>query len=342
MKIIGGPFSEIPMLNEKNILEVDTNKIYFVSSGRVALYLILDSILKERTSSNIIWLPVYYCDVGWKVASILKFDIRFYDVVFEAGDYHTDLSMVTSGDIVLFLNYYGIEQIDILKNVQMAKKKGCIVIEDVTQSLLSEKKSNIADYYFASLRKWTGMITGGVIYRGILKTKINKLTNIELVRYYKSFIKEYRDYLNSGLGNRIYYSNCFYKTELMIDSDYVNHSMDEKELDEIQMWDKNYVIEKRVQNANFLIDNLKTKDVLMFDNLKKGDVPFFLPIYIKNRNIVCDYLDSKNIYCSILWQRPSNCRASCNLYEHEFGLVCDERYTIDDMYRMISALNEVV
>lgn len=342
MKIIGGPFSKVPIKNKYSSFDINDNKLYFVGSGRIALYVILVSILQEHSANNVLWLPAYYCDMGYQIALKLGYIVKYYSVIFKNDNYTIDLANTSDGDVVLFLNFYGFSQKQMQEEIKKSKKKGCIIIEDVTQSLLSNNKSDFADYYFASVRKWTGVLTGGIIYGKGLGKYINKDVNLELVNHNKSFFEDYQNYLITGEGDRKYYSSCFYESELMIDSNYDKLAMYQPDIELLRKWDVELVKSKRIQNADFLIRNIKNKDVLMFNEVKKGDVPFFLPVYLEDREAVCDLLDSHGIYCSLLWERPMGCQVECNLYDNEFGIVCDERYSIEDMKRITDIINEAV
>lgn len=343
MKIIGGPFSDVRKMENQLNKNMFGKDMVFMGSGRSALYTILSVIISCNESSNVIWLPAYYCNVGWRIAKEIGFEVKYYSVVFENMQYNIDISDVAEKDVVLFMNYYGIKQSNILKEMKILKQKGCILIEDITQSLLSDNKSDFSDYYFGSIRKWMGIYTGAVLYgNNIYECNIKIEECSELVRHCESFFDEYRNYLDSGIGNRKYYGGCFYKCEKIIDAHYKDMGISNRDKNLILKWDIDFVISRRIRNANYLIDNIKNKDVLMVNELVSGDVPFFLPIYLKDRASVCNCLDENDIYCSVLWQRPKNCFEACNLYDCEFGVVCDERYSLDDMERLVELINKIV
>lgn len=342
MEIIGGPFSSVPIENKCGLLDIKDKNLCLVGSGRIALYVILLSILQEHKANRVLWLPAYYCDMGWYIASKLGYRINYYPVMYKYGRYNVELSTLSEYDVVLFLNYYGFGQNQILDEIRKLKKKGCIIIEDITHSLLSCNISDFADYYFASIRKWTGVFTGGLIYGEGLSKYINNDVNLDLVRHNKSFFESYQNYLVTGEGDRRYYGFCFYKSELMIDSNYEKLAMYQPDIELVNRWDVELVISKRFENATYLINNIKNRDILIFNEIKKGDVPFFLPIYLEDRDSTCRFLDMQDIYCSVLWERPTDCQVKCNLYGNELGLVCDERYSMDDMKRISDILNEML
>ena len=129
---------------------------------------------------------------------------------------------------------------------------------------------------------------------------------------------------------------------MIINQNYKKDGVHENDLIAMKHWDIDKVISKRIQNARYLLKYIKNKNVFIFDKISPGDVPFFFPVYLKNRKEVCALLDKNNIFCSVLWQRPADCQEDCNLYDSEFGLVCDERYTLSDMKRMVDLLNVIL
>lgn len=274
MKIIGGPFAEIPMVKEENGKMCNVQNIKYVGSGRTALYIILMNV-RKLDGSNIIWLPAYYCDVAREVAKELGFLVKYYSVTYKSGGYSVNTSNIGAGDIVVFLNYYGFSEKRIQDKMINLKKKGCILIEDITHSLLSDNISDFSNYYFGSLRKWSGFITGGLVSGEGLSMADDYTVNDDLVIYVGSFLEKYKDYMNTGIGNREYFSNCFYKAEVLMNSKYKNCGVYERDLIAIKYWDVYRVISKRIQNAYYLLEHIKNKDIFMFDKISPGDVPFF-------------------------------------------------------------------
>ena len=75
------------------------------------------------------------------------------------------------------------------------------------------------------------------------------------------------------------------------------------------------------------------------DYIGKNDCPLFVPILYKNRNELREYLIKKEIYCPIHWPKPFKENEISNLlYEKEISLVCDQRYTADDMKRIVKEI----
>jgi hypothetical protein len=97
--------------------------------------------------------------------------------------------------------------------------------------------------------------------------------------------------------------------------------------------------EKRRNNARTLYEGLKGKVQYMYP-LEDMDCPLFVPILLPNRNEVRAHLTKNEIYCPVHWPKPEVCES--NIYDLELSLICDQRYGIEDMNRIVSVLKEVV
>ena len=88
-----------------------------------------------------------------------------------------------------------------------------------------------------------------------------------------------------------------------------------------------------------LYDGLK--DAVEFVFLKEDmDCPLFVPIITKKRNEIRQFLTDNKIYCPVHWPKPAGCES--NLYDTELSLICDQRYSEEDMKRLVEVLLEAV
>ena len=81
------------------------------------------------------------------------------------------------------------------------------------------------------------------------------------------------------------------------------------------------------------------------ENLQQADTPLFVPILLDNtiRNDLRKYLTEHSIYCPIHWPKSQYHRMSKEtekICDEELSLVCDQRYTEDDMERMVASIKE--
>ena len=79
---------------------------------------------------------------------------------------------------------------------------------------------------------------------------------------------------------------------------------------------------------------------LIYEKLSEADVPLFVPTMIKDdRDRLRRHLIDKKIYCPIHWPISEYhygiSDLSKKIYEEELSLVCDQRYTEEDMNRIV-------
>ena len=97
--------------------------------------------------------------------------------------------------------------------------------------------------------------------------------------------------------------------------------------------------EVRRKNAHILYEGLKNKIRFLFDE-SRMDCPLFVPVVLpENRNQIRQHLCDNKIYCPVHWPHP-NAECESNLYDMELSLICDQRYTEEDMERIVSVLSE--
>lgn len=159
---------------EKFWWETDEFCKVYLKSGRNAFKAICDSITKKAKNRKVLF-PAYHCETesnpwykaGWTVA--------YYPV---EKDYTVDSIKMSklvdeiNPTVLVIQSYFGFEALDskcddVLKTL---KNKGIIIIEDITQSLLSDIRHEYADYYVASFRKFFAIPDGGVL---ISKTQLD-------------------------------------------------------------------------------------------------------------------------------------------------------------------------
>ncbi|MDR1522247.1 MAG: hypothetical protein LBS28_05300 [Streptococcaceae bacterium] len=157
MKQIGGNFFDVK-LSRKNNRFINENAV-FTLNGRIALNLVIENILKDRNASSV-YFPSYACESMIKPFIDQGVSIDFYDVKIDhKNGFYFDIACNKQCDIIFLIQYFD-NRIDILS--KQFKQKGVIVIEDVTYSLfLRDINESHADYVFGSLRKWTGLYSGG-------------------------------------------------------------------------------------------------------------------------------------------------------------------------------------
>lgn len=99
---------------------------------------------------------------------------------------------------------------------------------------------------------------------------------------------------------------------------------------------------RRVENARVLHAGLLELGVQTLFAERDMLCPCYVPILADGadtRNALRARLTENGIYCPIHWPRPSADCASA-LHDRELSLICDQRYTKEDMHRILSVLEK--
>lgn len=314
----------------------------YVLSGRTAIDLIIQDIAKTR-SVHSVYMPAWCCDS--MIAPFLTHGTRiiFYDVGFDGClKCHTDGTDYT--DVFYVNNYFGYENTLPIETVKEYKEKGSIILYDRTHSFLMENDPYLAlaDYSFASIRKWMGMI-GGAVVKGLSNCQLKQCPFLApketAMRMKKAFIEG-----DSGIDKQAFLS-LFGEFGHHLAEDYQNYEMDDLSYALYKSEDLSAMRCKRKENAAYLHEHLN--DVQFIGKLTSNAVPLFVPVFFnttKQRNAVRRKLIEAQIYCPIHWPKPSQIPASFEanmIYDTELSLICDQRYSLDDMQRIVKVMNEL-
>ena len=306
----------------------------YVLSGRTAIDLILQDILKKKDVKRV-YMPAWCCDS--MLVPFIDRNIKFN--FYEIGQPDT----AEIADLFYLTNYFGYENSVAVDTVKVFKEKGAIILYDRTHSFLmeDEKYCELADYSFASIRKWMGVVGGAVVYGLNEKPQlldcpysaIKEVAMQEKWRYLcgdKTIVK--RDFLNA-----------FGEFGHQLAADYRNYGMDMVSYTLYKQEDFVMMRDKRLENAAYLHEHLK--GVWFFGELTDGSVPLFVPVFFENkekRDSIRKKLIDNNIYCPVHWPKPQQIPVDFvvnGIYDTELSLICDQRYGIEEMKEIIKIIN---
>lgn len=325
-------------------------KAVLTSSGRGAISLLLKN---ENIKVKTALLPSYICNSVIQPFINNGYSCVFYDV---KEDLTPDLESIDRyNDIGVFLHmgYFGFPTNNGLSEIiKRFKKQSTIIVEDITHSLFSDYESfEENDYYIASIRKWTGLPSGG-----FLASK-NKAINCDIekdevfadIRKEALLIKgNYIKNQDRVLKNK--YLDLFSKAEDYLDNDLNIHSIDKVSKTIINNLNVEELKKARAANFNILSDELSNTELIrpVFDKSPKNIVPLFFPIYIeKKRSEIRQILNENNIYCPIHWPREQHIgsdyyKFSNIIYDLIISIPCDQRYKEVDMKRISSLIKKTM
>lgn len=307
----------------------------YVLSGRTAIDLIIQDIAKRRAVHSV-YMPAWGCDS--MIAPFLAHgtQIRFYDIG------HTDFTDYT--DIFYVTNYFGYENTLPIDIVKRFKEQGAIILYDRTHSFLMEDDPYLAlaDYSFASIRKWMGVI-GGAVVNGVKDCKLKPCPYLDCkeqaMRMKKAFIEG-----DTSIDKQAFLS-LYGEFGHHLAENYQNYEMDDLSYALYKTEDFAAMRHKRRKNAKYLHENLK--GVRFIGELTDNSVPLFVPVFFdttEQRNAVRKKLIEAQIYCPIHWPQPALIPADYEvnrIYDTELSLICDQRYDLADMERMVTQIAQI-
>ena len=332
--LIGGSKNNIVFLDDKNI---------FMFSGRTCIDYILKDIKISYKDVKKAYLPRYCCQSMIHPFVDNDIECKFYSLNDDLTK--AELDNVDDCQIILIMgNYFGFNHnLYDYKQLKKIQSKGKIVIEDCTHSLFSEQRYENSDYRFASIRKWLPVVSGAICMK-----KDNFLYHPNLGKPDKRMLKlkqeamcEKKSYINNEtLCKESYLKKFEYFNEYLV-SNYKLYGIDDYSKEIIKTFDFDALKKQRIKNAKFLIDAINNIDstLLVYKQLQKDDCPLFVPIKTKHRDKLKKALIHERIYCPSHWPKPS-IKENHNLYDTELSLVCDQRYDIEDMNRIIECISK--
>lgn len=319
----------------------DSVEWIYVFSGRTAIETVLKNILQYRTVNKVV-LPSYCCESmlqPFKKANII---IEFYDVYYDDG---FKITPFVSDDttILIWCNYFGFRFP--MADFSAFKENGGIIIEDITHSLLSEQPyHDQSDYLVASIRKWEPVLCGGLcadikgsFFYYPTKTPPQSFIN----KKHKAMAMKTEYLIKHEALMKEKYLALFNSSNEWLSNNYMDLGIDSESRRYIESADIIRQKNKRINNARILYQGLRKMSTIktLFPE-EQMDCPLFVPVIIAEgkRDKVRKTLIKNEIYCPVHWPHP---QASCNsnLYNIELSLICDQRYSTIDMYRILDVLS---
>ena len=312
----------------------------FVLSGRTAIDLILQDILKIRPV-NSVYMPGWCCESMLAPFVDRGIKVVFYDVKYEdLLKYELDESVLP--DVFYLTNYFGYANTLPIEVVKHYGEKGAVIVYDRTHSFPMEDEAYqaLADYSFASIRKWMGVV-GGAVVNGLSKSP--ELKYCSYVEAKEEAMHDKWRYLNGDTSiAKDDFLNAFASFGHCLTHDYRDYAMDDLSYSLYKLTDMDAMKKQRRRNATYLHTHLS--GVRFLDSLTNDVFPLFVPVFFETeekRNAVRKRLIDENIYCPIHWPKPKQIPDKFDvnkIYYTELSLICDQRYGLDDMQRIVKII----
>lgn len=332
--------SEFWLENNPDNLILGRDGLY-VLSGRTAIDIIVQDIKSSRQIKSV-YLPAYCCDSMIFPFTRKGIEIKLYDISFdEKLHYHIDDDF--SCDIFYVTNYFGYTNTLNNSIIEHFKENGSIIVYDKTHSFFMNGDNANCDYSLASIRKWLGVIDGAVV-NGIKEDFV--LKDCPYIECKEQAMKEKMLYIygDTSISKNSFlqkYSEFNHK----LTKDYSDYKMDNLSYTIYKNTNLIELINTRRNNAKYLHENLE--NVFFLSEFTDESCPLFVPIIFnttEERDCVRKILIENQIYCPIHWQKNGLVTSEMkvnDIFDRELSLICDQRYNIDDMNRIVNIINMI-
>lgn len=329
-EIIGGEFDvDLQSLKYSHSGNVCLDGLYKYSSGRSALYHILLDVKKRNNISKIL-LPDYLYSSVVIAAEKADVEVVFYPLndKLELDEKHF-ANLYEEEYAVLFINYFGLQDLQNQVAYVRSLNKDAVIIEDDVQGFYEFQKELVGvDYKFTSLRKTFACPDGGLVKTENLLPELKTVNKFHQYKLAGSILKSLRkpEYYDDAV-----YLSMFEKGESMID-DEIAEGMSDMAIDIISKTDIDRLAYIRKRNAKFICDGLAALGMKTIIPVAEDKIPLFVPIYLEDRNKVRKYMFQHNCFCPVHWPLEGmNVKKGAEMAEHELSIIVDQRYTNADM-----------
>jgi dTDP-4-amino-4,6-dideoxygalactose transaminase len=327
-----------------------TNNILYPSLGRNAISIVLKE-LKQNT--KIALLPGYTCESVIKPFIYANYKIVFYnfhkDLTINLDDFRSKLGEYNPS-VIFVHGFYGQNTFLSAKPIiQLARKNGCIIIEDDTQTIFSEIEILSADYYLGSIRKWMEIPDGAYICSSEYLPHMSSSSNSTFINLVTEAFRLKADYVKDmDVNLKLRYKKLFLDAQNLIDDDPTIYKMADSSKGILNNYDLEFMKNSRIKNFNYLLENILNKFVgiipVISTPVTHNICPIYFPLFVNNRKEFQQFLSENDIYATIIWPK-SDIVVGLNeetefIYDKIIGIPCDQRYNTNNLQRIIDLLEK--
>ena len=331
-RIVGGLFGlECALHSPGKPPRFMTGREVFLVNARSCIWLLI-----QRLRPPQVWVPSYLCHTILSAIDPNITVLRYYEVNYDLKVISNEwVSEVTSGDLVILIDYFGFPYDH--KLGACIKEKGAWVLEDASQALLSTHVGHQSDFVLYSIRKWIGVPDGGIL-RFPEGTPLDDMS-LEAPRptwWLKAFYATIlRRQFDEGHPTREWFHLYREAEESAPTGPYAMSQLSRNVIE--CCVDYSTIAGRRVENYRRLLSGLA--DYAVLPVLEESVVPLGFPVRVQRRDEVREALFRHEIYPPVHWQIegvvPAGYRDSHRLSRTIMTIPCDQRYTEGDMERVV-------
>ena len=342
-------------ISEKNLKDIDVEKsmnlfgeALYLSTCRSAIDIVLKNV---KTTNKVALLPGFTCHAvvepfeknGYRVIPYFitsNLEINYSDIIKKIEEH--------SPSVILIHDYFGFDTNRQLREssfIRKVQQKGIVVINDKTQSMFSSYETVEADYFLGSIRKWMG-IPDGAFLLGLSDKPIYEIdTELEEAKKYAMVYKNKFLFENTGTKDNVLAN--YRKAETILDSREIPYAISYTSKALLNIYNIDDLKKIRQNNGQILVDAISRNENLFspFLNISVEEVPFYIPIFIKNkRKEFQTYLARNNVFATVIWGCPDEFvnyidKETKMIYDEILCIPCDQRYSMEDMKYICDLIN---
>lgn len=307
-----------------------TGRELFLANARAGIWLLVNQLKPLH-----VWVPSYLCHTIIGAIDRNITEIRFYGVDYDLTVRSNELvSEVASGDLVIFIDYFGYPHDHQLSTC--VKEKGAWVMADASQALLSYHVGTNSDFVLFSPRKYIGVPDGGILRVPesfpVSHISLEMPPTAWWLKALQTVIL--RREFDDGLPTREWF-RLFREAEDSAPTGPYAMSQLSRTILEYSV-DYSRIAQKRIDNYCTLLERLAA--YALFPRIEKDVVPLGFPVHVANREAVRKTLFDHEIYPPVHWEIenvvPPEYEESHRLSRQIMTLPCDQRYGLEDMERI--------
>lgn len=314
---------------------------------------LLSFLLAINPQQKVALLPAYTCSTVIDPFAQLGWDISFYSI-------NKDLSLNVDSllsqahrcgpSVVLFHPYYGTDySIQELDAIKLLKEGGCQTVEDLTQNLFAPKHEEVFTCRVGSIRKWFPIPDGGFLDAPI------EVDGCSLP--YESFylpqlvaMKLRAKYFETGDAELKALSIQLNKYAVRHAREPLSaHAVSDYTLAALENVNVEGCIETRLDNFSTLLNGLVdclNVTLPIRDMRRLAGAPLYFPLYVHgSREAFQSQIAARAVYAPILWVPASGDVLVDDtvrmIYDRILAIPCDQRYSREDMLRVVEAIKTV-
>lgn len=332
----------------------------FTASGREAIELALISLERERPEiRKRCLMPAYMCDSVFIPFVRRGWELVFYPVDSDletAGEELVGLALENDPGLLFIHPYFGADTCKgVRTQIASLRKRGILLMEDVTQSYYLKEAGQDADFVVGSLRKWYAVPDGGFVVsdfplaEDILESGDDYARErlIPLVRKWEYLMeRQEKDVPPAGLQAE---KEAFLKRNRALEEDLDRYQgvrrMSRVSATILAGMNESAAAGRRAENYRLLYEKIRgMKRLWPVLGGGKEAAGLYLPIYARERDGLQRFLGERGIYAPVLWpigEENRDCLRGEETYifEHMLALPVDQRYGAAQMEEIAATLS---